>query len=72
MPIPPPIKPIRACICYPRSFAELKNLAVENQWQTIADITAAVGWGGGCGLCRPYLTLMLETGETAFDILRRD
>jgi len=67
-----PQKPVRACLCYPHSFAELKNLAAQNHWQTVADITAAVGCGSGCGLCRPYLALMLETGDTAFDILRRD
>ena len=67
-----PPKPVRACLCYPHSFAELKRLAEQNQWQTVADITAAVGCGSGCGLCRPYLTRMLETGETEFDILRRE
>jgi bacterioferritin-associated ferredoxin len=65
-----PEKPVRACLCYPHSFAELKGLAEQNHWQTVADITAAVGCGSGCGLCRPYLTRMLETGETAFTILR--
>jgi bacterioferritin-associated ferredoxin len=63
-------KPVRACLCYPHSFAELKGLAKQNHWQTVADITAAVGCGSGCGLCGPYLARMLETGETEFDILR--
>ena len=67
-----PQKPVRACLCYPHTFAELKNLAEQNHWQAVADITAAVGCGSGCGLCRPYLALMLETGETAFDILPRN
>lgn len=62
-------KPVRACLCYPHTFAELKTLAEKNQWKTVADITAAVGCGSGCGLCRPYLALMLETGETEFAIL---
>ncbi len=65
-----PSKPVRACLCYPHSFAELKRLAEQNHWQTVADITAAVGCGSGCGLCRLYLARMLETGETEFDILR--
>lgn len=63
-------KPVRACLCYPHSFAELKCLAEQNRWQTVADITAAVGCGGGCGLCGPYLACMLKTGETTFDVLR--
>ena len=64
-----PAKPVRACLCYPHTFVELQRLAVQNHWQTVADITAAVGCGSGCGLCHPYLACMLETGETAFDIL---
>ena len=67
-----PQKPVRSCLCYPHSFADLKMLAEQNHWQTVADITAAVGCGSGCGLCRPYLALMLETGDTAFDILRHN
>lgn len=66
-----PQKPVCACLCYPHSFAELKRLSEQNDWQTVADITAAVGCGSGCGLCGPYLALMLETGETAFSLLGR-
>ncbi len=62
-------KPVRACICYPHTFAQLKALAQENNWRTVEEITKALGCGSGCGLCRPYLALMLQTGETAFDIL---
>ena len=62
-------KPVRACMCYPHTFAELHALAQTRQWATVDDITRAVGCGGGCGLCRPYLARMLQTGETAFAIL---
>ncbi len=65
----PEEKPVRGCMCYPRSFVELKILAKKQHWQTVAEITAAVGCGSGCGLCRPYLRKMLETGETEFDII---
>ncbi len=56
-------------MCHSRSFAELKRMADALGWQSVAEITAAVGCGGGCGLCRPYLRKMLDTGETAFDVL---
>lgn len=62
-------KPVRACLCYPHSFAELKRMAEAHGWQSIEDVAAAVGCGSGCGLCRPYLLEMLETGATAFDVL---
>jgi bacterioferritin-associated ferredoxin len=62
-------KPVRACICFPHSFVELLDLARANGWSTAEDISKAVGCGTGCGQCRPYLRLMLETGETEFEIL---
>ena len=60
--------PIRACLCYPHTFVEVKSLADANAWTTVADITANLGCGNGCGLCRPYLERVLETGKTAFAI----
>jgi bacterioferritin-associated ferredoxin len=62
-------KPVRACLCYPHTFAELKRLAETHGWHTVEEITAARGCGGGCGLCRPYLAKMLATGETAFAVI---
>lgn len=63
-------RPVRACFCFPHTFAELKALAASEGWKTVEEITEAVGCGGNCGLCRPYLAKMLETGETAFAILK--
>ena len=62
-------KPVRSCICYPNTFAELKDEATRQGWTTIEEITAARGCGSGCGACRPYLQKMLETGETAFEVM---
>ena len=62
-------KPVRACMCHPHTFAELKTLAHTCGWTSVEDITRSVGCGGGCGLCRPYLARMLQTGETAFAVL---
>ncbi|MCS6776214.1 MAG: (2Fe-2S)-binding protein [Chloroherpetonaceae bacterium] len=64
-------KPVRACLCYARTFAEIKELALQNGWRTVAEITQALGCGGGCGLCVPYLERMLATGETAFAVISR-
>jgi bacterioferritin-associated ferredoxin len=58
--------PIRACICHNKTFAEVKRLADVGGWATMEEIAAKTGCGSGCGLCRPYLQRMLETGETAF------
>ena len=62
-------KPVRACMCYPHTFAQLKQQADAHGWRTVAEITAALGCGSGCGLCRPYLKKMLETGETEFAVI---
>lgn len=62
-------RPVRACLCYPHAFEEIKEMAAQQDWTTVGDITEAVGCGGGCGLCRPYLKRMLQTGETAFAVL---
>jgi bacterioferritin-associated ferredoxin len=62
-------EPVRACICYPHSFAEIKTKAQEMGWTTVQEITAALGCGSGCGHCRPYLEMMLGTGKTAFAVL---
>lgn len=56
---------IDRCVCRDRLFAELLPLARHSRWD-LAALTAATGCGGQCGLCRPYLRRMLDTGETLF------
>jgi bacterioferritin-associated ferredoxin len=64
-----PEKPVQSCLCFPHTFAEVKAEAEREGWTTVEEITEALGCGGGCGLCRPYLEQMLQTGETAFAVL---
>ena len=63
---------VQACICYARTFADLKRLAEEQRLETVNEITEATGCGSGCGLCRPYIARMLKTGETAFPVLPQE
>jgi bacterioferritin-associated ferredoxin len=53
------------CICRDRLFADLLPEARVQGWD-LAALMAATGCGAQCGLCRPYLRRMLETGETVF------
>jgi bacterioferritin-associated ferredoxin len=53
------------CVCRARPFDELLHLARAGDW-ALADLIRETGCGAACGLCRPYLRRMLETGETAF------
>lgn len=61
----PPGLLIDRCICRGVPFAQLLPLAREAQW-TVPDLVRETGCGGQCGLCRPYLRRMLETGKTEF------
>ncbi len=53
------------CICRDRPFADLLPQARHHGWD-LAALMGATGCGAQCGLCRPYLRRMLETGETLF------
>lgn len=64
-----PQKPVIMCVCYLRTFEEVKQLAQLHGWTTVAQITQGTGCGSGCGMCRSYLARMLETGETAFAVM---
>ena len=56
---------INLCVCRNIRFSELLLQARRNGW-ALDDIVRNTGCGAGCGLCRPYLRRMLETGETTF------
>jgi len=61
---------VTRCVCYRRSFGELKRLAAEHGWSRVAEISQATGCGTGCGSCVPYLQQMLKTGDTCFRVRR--
>jgi bacterioferritin-associated ferredoxin len=46
-------------------FALLEPLARERAW-SLDDLMRETGCGDQCGLCRPYLRRMLQSGETEF------
>lgn len=68
--MPPGIN-VDRCICQRYPFAELLTLARAEAW-TLADVMRETGCGDQCGLCRPYLRRMLQTGETVFHELLDD
>ena len=60
------------CVCKATPFRELLGRATAAGWD-LADLVRETGCGGQCGLCRPYLSRMLRTGETEFhEILMTD
>ena len=56
---------ITRCVCRRIGFATLLPLARERHW-TLDDIMRETGCGDQCGLCRPYLRAMLQSGTTEF------
>ena len=54
------------CICYSKTFAELKDVAERSRSLTVSSLQSVAQFGLRCGLCKPYVQRMLETGHTAF------
>ena len=59
---------ITHCLCKQIPFTELLNLARSCEW-ALPELVHETGCGAQCGLCRPYLRVMLATGQTTFDEL---
>lgn len=58
---------IDRCICFGHSFDQLLQVAREHDAATVEDLSRHVDFGQKCGLCRPYISRALETGQTQFD-----
>jgi bacterioferritin-associated ferredoxin len=57
---------IDRCLCYERTFSELKAVAEEHNCSTLWDLQEHARFGRNCRLCHPYVKEMLRTGETVF------
>lgn len=56
---------VNRCVCYNVLFERVLNLMKVHNWSLsrAMDETCA---GNGCGMCRPYLKLVEQTGRTEF------
>jgi len=57
---------IDRCVCFNRTFVELKEVAERNAAASIEMLQDHVEFGLQCSLCHPYVRRMLRTGETCF------
>lgn len=57
---------IDRCVCFERTFSELKQAAEEARLDSISELQEHASFGTKCGLCLPYVERMLSTGETTF------
>lgn len=58
------------CVCHNLSLEELKVLAARGGLD-FEGLKAASKCSTGCGLCEPYVRLMLATGRTRFPVLSK-
>ncbi len=60
--------PVTRCVCHNLSFDELKRRADAERlsFEQLRDRTRCAS---GCGMCEPYIQLMLLTGETRFRVM---
>jgi bacterioferritin-associated ferredoxin len=60
---------IDRCVCYDRTFAELKRIATREGAKTVEELQHHVEFGLNCRLCHRYVREMLTAGKTEFDFL---
>ena len=59
---------VTRCVCMRMPFERLLPMARREGWD-LAALVARTGCGDQCGMCRPYLARMLETGATSIGLL---
>lgn len=55
------------CLCHDVTFAEL--LALHRQGLTFRQLSQRTGCCTGCGLCEPYVHVVLRTGRVVLPVL---
>jgi bacterioferritin-associated ferredoxin len=69
VPVVDPTTMVTHCICYGRSFLELKLIAEKHGVKSIEQLQDHIDFGLNCKLCHPYVKKMLETGQTKFEVI---
>lgn len=57
---------VNRCICHRRSFDKLLGYANEKNITTADELVERRLCGCGCGMCIPYIKMMLRTGQVSF------
>lgn len=61
-----PQNKITKCICHSRSFEEIKVFATEQSISSVSELQDRDFCSNSCGLCSPYVEVLLETGQVEF------
>lgn len=59
-------KTVTRCVCSYKSFDEIKSIMTSRNMHTLAEVVEQGIAGDSCGMCRPYISNMIKTGEIAF------
>lgn len=59
---------VRSCVCFGVSFERIREAAGEHE-KGLLEAHRQTGCGGRCGLCLPYIKLMLMTGRTTLPVI---
>jgi NAD(P)H-nitrite reductase large subunit len=62
--------PVDRCVCFDRTFSELKQVAKATGAKSIPALQCYVLFGRKCKMCHPYVNRMLKTGEVQFPVLK--
>ncbi|HKK46677.1 MAG TPA: hypothetical protein VJ964_14220 [Balneolaceae bacterium] len=57
---------VTKCICHDRTFEEVKDYADANDISSVGELQDLDYCSNSCGLCAPYVEVILETGQTEF------
>lgn len=57
---------VTRCVCKYRTFEQIRTLMDVYGLNTVQDVVEKKIAGDSCGMCRPYISNMIRTGEFTF------
>ncbi len=63
---------IDRCICFDKTFGDMKKIIDEHGFSSINELNSIIPFDENCGICRPYVQLVIQTGKTSFDTIKFD
>lgn len=60
---------IDRCFCHKVPFTQLKQLIDNGVGDDIDELSRQTRCGTSCGICLPYIKLVIQTGQTSLPVL---
>lgn len=58
---------VTECICHDRGFEEIRRYANQYNLTSVDELQDRDYCSNHCGLCEPYVEIVLQTGQTEFE-----